>query len=327
MTATLQIFARALLTPDMAFATLADARPQTDESGMPRLVRTTRFAEARIEWQGRRWLLSMPLSSGSMHRITRSAPAIRKLRTELLADYRILPGELRWVAAAGREQCCDLVLQHLPDGRDFDEALLSEDSDRLLAALDRLEAGLRELDFVHNNLKAANLRWSEGRWVPLRYYDARVGEGADASVDAAAFEELRRRISEAPAPQGIVSDTTAAYDAHRPLTGHVWTSHEFEGLVCVEDADGYGYVDAENRPVIPARFIWADDFHEGRAEVETPTGMGLIDREGNFVIAPEYEIVDYDPVGSTIRVRKDGRWAMFDYLGRPLRESGTTTDK
>ena len=326
MTATLQIFARALLTPDMAFATLTDARPQTDKSGMPLLVRTTRFAEARIEWQGRRWLLSLPLSSGAMHRITRSAPAIRKLRTELLADYRILPGELRWTDATGREQCCDLVLQHLPDGRDFDEALLAEDSGRLLAALDRLEAGLRELDFVHNNLKASNLRWSEGHWVALRYYDARVGKGADAGVDAAAFEELRRRISERSAMRGVVSDTTAVYDARRPLTGHVWTSHEFEGLICVEDAGGYGYVDAENRLVIPARFTWADDFHEGRAEVETPTGMGLIDRAGNFIIPPEYEIVDYDPAQSTIRARKEGRWTMFDYLGHPVCESGTINE-
>ena len=46
MIVTLQHFTRALLTPDLSLATLADARPVTEPNGMPRLVRTTRFAEA-----------------------------------------------------------------------------------------------------------------------------------------------------------------------------------------------------------------------------------------------------------------------------------------
>lgn len=324
MTATLQIFSRALQMPDLAFATLTDARPLTDSSGMPRLLRTTRFVEALIEWQDRQWLLSMPLSPASMHRIARSAPAIRRLHSELLADYRILPDELHWTDAAGQEQSCDLTIQLLPEGRDFEEALLTEEPGRLLEALDKLEAGLREMNFSHNNLKATNLRWSAGRWVPLRYYDARISDADHA--DAEAFEELRHRISESSGQQEIVSDTTATYDARRPLAGHVWTSHEFEGLICVEDADGYGYVDAENHPVIPARFLWADDFHEGRAEVETPTGMGLIDREGNFIIPPEYEIVDYNHAESTINARKKGQWSQFDYLGRPICKAGTINE-
>lgn len=68
--------------------------------------------------------------------------------------------------------------------------------------------------------------------------------------------------------------------------------------------------------MIPATFRWAGDFHEGRAEVETETGMGLIDRQGRWILPPHYEIVDYDPVESIVRVRQEGRWAEFDYLGR-----------
>lgn len=124
-----------------------------------------------------------------------------------------------------------------------------------------------------------------------------------------------------------LSDTTASYSPRRRLTGHRWTSHAFEGLVCVEDEGGYGFVDTDNRPVIPARFRWAGDFREGRAEVETETGMGLIDREGRYVIRPEYEIVDYDPAQSVVRVRQHGRWALFDYLGRRLTEFGEADDR
>lgn len=70
--------------------------------------------------------------------------------------------------------------------------------------------------------------------------------------------------------------------------------------------------------VIPSHFLWANDFHEGRAEVQTAEGMGLIDKQGGYVIAPRYEIVEYDPATSISLVRLDGLWARFDYLGRQL---------
>lgn len=328
MIPTLQIFTRALLTPELSLATLSEARPATGADGLPFLIRTTRFAEAEIAWRGERWLLSLPLTPSALPRIERTASVLRRLNTPWLTSYRILPGELRWADASGTERTTDLVLQHLPAGRNFNDALRSELPQTLLAALDALEAALGKLGFSHNNLKSSNLRWANGRLVPLRYHDATFGNPHTA--DAEAFEALRRIVSAAaaqPDPQAgtqqEVHDTTAIYDPRPSFTGHLWTSHLFEGLVCVQDEGGYGYVDAANRPVIPAQYLWAGDFREGRAEVETPTGMGLIDREGNFVIPPAYEIIDYDPAASIVRVRHEGRWALFDYLGRRLTEFGT----
>lgn len=186
----------------------------------------------------------------------------------------------------------------------------------LLAALDTLQAALGELEFTHNNLKETNLRWHRGRFVPIRYYDARIGTAELGTGDREAFAALRHRIAEAPAPRQTANDVTAHYNPLRSLTGHRWTSHVFEGLVCVEDDNGFGFVDTDNNPVIPAQFVWAGDFREGRAEVQTQTGMGLIDRRGCYVIPPEYEIVDYDPAASVVHVRNNGHWALFDYLGR-----------
>lgn len=320
MTPTLQTFARALASPDLSFATLADARAATDENGLPQLVRTTRFAEARIAWHGEEWLLFLPLSPAALPRIERTASALRRLNSPWLTSYRILPQELRWVDAAGNAQHCDLVLQHLPRGRDFEEALLAEHAPTLLAALDALQEELRRIGFRHNNLKPGNLRWSGGRFIPLRYHDAHLGEGSDN--DREAFAALRSRI-ETCSGTSQAHDVAAAYSPLRRLEGHRWTSHVFEGLVCVEDQTGYGYVDTENRTVIPPQFLWAGDFREGRAEVQTAEGMGLIDREGRFVIPARYEIVDYDPVESVVHVRQNGRWALFDYLGRRLTEFGT----
>lgn len=311
---------QALLTPDLSLATLSDARAVVSDDGFPSLKRTTRLVEAPIVWRGERWLLSMPLAAAVVPRLARTAAAVRPLRSRWLTEYRILPGELRWTDASGEVHTQDLVLQHLPAGYDFDQALLSERPERLLAALAALEAELRRIGFTHGNLKASNLRWTEDRFVVLRYADARVGEPLGA--DAGAFESLRRRIREAAVPCPEVRDVAAPYSARRELTGHRWCSHEFEGLVCVEDETGFGYVDADNRPVIAAQFCWAGDFREGRAEVETPAGMGLIDRTGRYVIPPEFEIVDYDPAASLVRVRKGGLWALFDYSGRRLTDFG-----
>ena len=321
MTATIQHFTRALLTPDLSLATLSDARAVTDRNGMPRMVRTTRFAEAEIEWRGERWLAAMPLTPAALPRIERTASVLGRMNTEHLTQFRILPEEMRWTDALGNERRTGLVLQQLP-GREFAEALLTEDKTVLLAALDTLREALRELEFTHNNLRESNLRWHRGRIIPIRYYDARIGAAENGGADAEAFEALKRRIAEAPMPRQSVNDVEAVYNPVRKLTGHRWTSHVFEGLVCVEDEGGFGFVDTDNNPVIPSQFLWAGDFHEGRAEVQTRTGMGLIDREGGYVIPPEYEIVDYDPAVSIVHVRHGGRWALFDYLGRRLTEFG-----
>ena len=216
-------------------------------------------------------------------------------------------------------------MEALPAGCPFEQALLTQERQTLLAALDTLEGALDELHLRHNNLKASNLRWSAGRLVPLRWHDATFDTPGEA--DAAAFEALRRRIEAGDDVRLQLHDTTAGYAPVPRLSGHLHAGHLFEGLACVEDEAGFGYVDADNRPVIAAQYLWAGDFHEGRAEVETPTGMGLIDRRGDYVIPPRYEIVEYDPATSVSRVRQNGRWALFDYLGRRLTPFGPLPDE
>lgn len=320
MNPTIQTFLRALQTPDTSMRSLTAARAATDAAGLPRLQRSTRFAEAEIEWQRRRWLLSMPLTAAALPRIERTVSRLRQLNTPWLGEYRTLPGELHWEDAAGTARTTDLVLEALPEGCTFGQALLTEKKQTLLAALDALERGLGEMRFRHNNLKASNLRWTAGRLLPLRYHDATFDTPGEA--DAAAFEALRRQIGQAGETQATLHDAEGSYTPAPRLAGHRWAGHLFEGLASVEDEAGFGYVDAENRTVIPAQYLWAGDFHEGRAEVETPTGMGLIDRQGRYVIPPEYEIVEYDPVKSVAHVRRNGRWALFDYLGRRLTPFG-----
>ena len=233
MIPTIRIFTQALLTPDLSFETLGDARAVLGADGLPVLRRTTRFVEAEIEWRGTRHLLSLPLNPSAMFRIERTATALRKINCPALTEYRILPHELHWQDAYSNLQISDLVLQPIPSGGGFSDILHTEYGATLLVALDALEAELKRAGFVHRNLKPNNLIWSDGRLYPLRYHDAVIGP-TEAS-DAADFESLRH-LDNRPviAPQFL------------------WAGDFHEGRAEVQTAEGMGLIDREGKFVLPA---------------------------------------------------------------------------
>lgn len=104
-------------------------------------MRTTRFAEAEIDWRGERWLLSLPLSPAALAAVERTASQAGRLNTEWLTEYRILPGELCWVGCHGASAGLRPGAQRLPAGRSFAEALLTEPAERLLGRARRASGG------------------------------------------------------------------------------------------------------------------------------------------------------------------------------------------
>ena len=179
MTPTIYSFTRALLAPADHFDALRDARIPTGPDGRPRMSRTSRFAEAEIDWRGGRWLVCMPLAPSAVPGIERAAARLRTLRSEWLAEYRLLRDEMRYDDSAGGEHRSDLVLQRLPEGLTFGEALAAEPKERLAAALEALRGELARLGISHGNLKPENLRWSGGRWLPIRWHHVRTEPGGD----------------------------------------------------------------------------------------------------------------------------------------------------
>lgn len=310
---------RALLTPELNFTTLSDATVRCDEQGLPIVHRTTRYMECEIERQGVRYLLSIALSTATAHRDERLMTALRHRHHPLLNSLQLLRNELR---IEGESVPCDVLLQEIV-GRPLREAIPLFTAEELAAAIDHLKEELRSAGITHRNLKLTNLRWFEGRLIPVRYYDAVLNAGGEE--DAAALDRLYEELA-AMTGSSLADEELKHTCLHckELLTGHRWVGNEFEGLTCVEDATGFGFVDTANRMVIPARYRWADDFHEGRAVVETESGMGLINREGHYILPPLYEIVDYRYERSLIQARQAGLWAQFDYLGRQLTPFGTS---
>ena len=88
----------------------------------------------------------------------------------------------------------------------------------------------------------------------------------------------------------------------------------------MEDESGWGFVDSDNRVVVPSVYLWVNDFCEGRAEVETAEGMGLIDKSGRYIIEPRYGVVEYDPRSGCSMARQREEWIEFDYSGQRLVE-------
>lgn len=275
------------------------------------IVRSTLFAQTRVECDGERLLIGMPLAGLSLRRVERLLPLKRHLVSDLVPQIRILREEMQ--CRVGR---CDVLCEVLPDALPLADALASiassEEAAAMLRSLDALQKELRRVDLSHNNLRVENiLIEASGRLRPIRWYYATAGAGGDDE----AIEALRTKIARSAESMALHDVECAAYDVTPRLEGHLTVRSLREGLAAVEDSAGWGFVDSENRPVVESKYIWVNDFREGRAEVETAEGMGLIDRTGAYVIPPVYEIVEFDERRGVVAVRDAGRWAVYDYSG------------
>lgn len=305
----------ALQTPAASCRTLCDAEFARRADGSPALTRTSFFTEAPLVWCGARYLLCVPQCGSAIPRVERTAARMKHLHAECLTSYRILRDELAYTDSTGALRRCDAVLHRLPEGEPLAGCALMHDAGELLAALERLAGELAEIGFTHCNLKPDNLYLTPGgRLVPVRYHFARFDEPGG---DEEAFAALREWIASHAGLGGqSVRDAIAPLyrAAGEPDCGY--RGPMCEGLTCVCGESGYGFVDEAERVAIPLQYLWAGDFAEGRAMVETPTGMRLIDKQGRYVIEPRCEIVEYNAYTGCSRVRSEGLWARFDYLGR-----------
>jgi hypothetical protein len=92
-------------------------------------------------------------------------------------------------------------------------------------------------------------------------------------------EDVGHRVYGYVNEQGAVAIAPAYLDA---LPFH-------EGLAAVQVAAGWGFIDAQGRWVIPARYVAAGSFASGRAPVADAAGRwGYVDHSGRPVIAPQF---------------------------------------
>lgn len=315
--ATITALRAALDAPESHFRTAQSLRWEDEE-----VMRSTLFAEARIQLEGVSYLLAMPLEEKALRRVERFVPLQRHLSCGVVPRIEILRDEMRFYTAGDKAQFSDIMLEAMPDALPLADALSQasgkEEAERLLAAIDTLESRLHKAGISHNNLRVENLTISaEGALYPIRWYYATEGVGGDKEALEALREKVRSTANEELYPREAEQATPML------LNDFSYASEMHEGMIAVENDEGWGFVNYRCEEVIKPQYLWANDFCEGRAEVQTAEGMGLIDRQGNYIIDPIYEAVEWDASDGMARVAKDNEWALFDYSGRQLSEWGT----
>lgn len=298
---------------------------QQMECGDVEIVRSTHFAEARVKFSGKDYLLYLPLQEQSMQHIERFITLQRHALNRIVPLVKILRNEMRYETASGATLYADILLEPLPDALPLVDAIATisdeQEAHRMISSLESLRQALHSADVSHNNIRKENLLIdSRGVIYPIRWFYATDHAGGDdqpleniLNEVAAIVPELNLRASAAP----LNPDAWA-----NGLDDYLYCGNPHEGLIAVESEEGWGYVDCNGCEVIKPQYIWANDFCEGRAEVQTPQGMGLIDKQGEYVIDPIYEAVEFDVDLGWVRVCQDNQWALFDYSGRQMSEWG-----
>ena len=312
--ATISSFRTALLEPEKHFSRLAKMRREEAN-----ILRSTYFVETKVECDGAKMLIYMPLSAVSLRRVERFIPLKRHLTNSIVPQLTILREEMRYADAQGRSVACDILCEPMPEGLPFADAVAciasEEEAAQLVSALDELRAQLLLADVSHNNIREESLYLSDDNRLSLvRWYYATAGAGGDEE----AFDALRQKIISKCENATLREPETDIYHAITPLTGHLSVRFMREGLAAVEHETGWGFVDSDNRIVVEPIYEWVSDFCEGRAEVQTEQGMGLIDRCGEHIIPPFYEIVEYDVVSGCSQALDDEGWHVFNYEGVEL---------
>lgn len=308
---------RSLSDCQSSFSRLTAMRPV--EGCRPQ--RTSRFAEFGVAWREGRWLLCTPLTADAVGSVERMASQLKRVRSEFLTDYEVYRSELEFADSAGGRHACDVVMQRMPDGASLQDVAAVSSRERLCGRLRQMQREFARMGFAHNNLKPCNIILADDeRPVAVRYHFASFGDDA-GKADAAAFDELERYVMSLPESDEespLPSAGESAPDRGVMLPGgceRVGTEHE--QMVVIRREGMYGYADARGTIVVAPQFDCAGDFREGRAEVEYAGRMGLVDKSGKYVIAPEWEYLEYrDDCGISL-VLSDGMWSAIDYEGHP----------
>ncbi len=314
MAATINDFISALHSASTSFSCFEGQGGVCQSRGGAVVSRTTHFADGVVECLGRRYMLSLPLTTEGHAMAQRAAVKLRLFVSPLFLEYRLLRSAMSYVDACGQAALSDILLHEIPFGPTLSEGMMSCEASRLFAAIDTMEREFARLDFVHSNLTPENIIITpENHLYPLRLHYSVVGGGQSDE-----FDSLRSAVATAHGVEIPMASLGEPLPLECDLEGFGYSNvgNLFEGLRVAQSGDLYGYINDAGQMIIPAQFLWAGDMCEGRAEVQTPDGMGLIDAQGEYIIEPHFEIVEFDVRTGHSRVRKNGEWATYDYEGR-----------
>lgn len=200
---------------------------------------------------------------------------------------------------------------------------------RLYGAIARLERGLNGCGCYFDGANFTADQLIVGADLEI-YPSHLLGLRFDAGVSArGCCDELRGWLHDVSGGCDLSCADTDLYGADfsvgRPpiVSGHIWCGMPHEDRIAVKDASGYGFVNEENRCVIPSKYQSVTSFKEGRSVVESSRGYGLIDVWGDYILEDMYEDMSYDFATGITIAKRCGIWCSYDYCGAMVEEFGS----
>lgn len=277
------------------------------------LTRTKYFAECRAEHDDKVFMVYAPITPKSMTMI-RLANSVLPANSSHVQKLHIVDNEILCVGL--EMHLCPMIIEPLPEGTLLSEALYTHSRERLVRGLDVLRSELERHDISINHLHPNSIIVDRTyRWHIIRPYYATHGFGNDAE----AFDKLNELIARYSLSD--VYDSNTLHEDFAPYGAGDRTNRYriCEGLRRFSTSEGFGYEDDKGLVVIKAMFRSASDFMEDRAIIEGHNHKwGVIDKRGRYIIAMEYDYVEFHLDDGTSEVTLDDRTAIFDYFGKQL---------
>ena len=316
-------FKEALSAPSLHFKRLRRVEPLL-RNGAPIVRRTHTAIESEIVLDGQRYLLFLPFHSKSIRHIHELEMETRERSRGPLIENRIFDEELTLVDSLGNKHLFDIVLQELPDGAIFSEAVNRYHTAYLLNAIRKMKERMDSIGFRHNNLNPANvIICDSGVARPLRYWYAEWEEYTDNDIsqlieliDINCNDELDLALSY------IACDYDEGYSA---------TPRQRKGITALRKGSRYAFIDEDGVPITRFVYSWVGDFCEGRAIVTKGNKMGAINSEGRKVIPVIYNTLEFDVETGIFTATNDKYRYFLDYEGvricRTKLEKGATANR
>ncbi len=257
-----------------------------------RIVRRAAYIRLLFSSDASMYQITIPMTRVFLERCREMTKRVVARQSAILPQYNLTTISCTKVSAAGAKITAEAIVQELPQGELFSQAIeqsIEGESTPLFIALDALERGLQREKIGIKGLRTDEIiLGKDGLLYPFCYDDATFDEMSESSVDGLR-ELLTERFGMVSSGRVNLADDPYHETLCERLGGYLSRRKAVDGLSAVEDLGGWGFVDEYNRSVVEAKYMRVSDFADGFARVQfADSGLwGVIDTEGQIVSIEE----------------------------------------
>ncbi|MFI3269240.1 MAG: WG repeat-containing protein [Rikenellaceae bacterium] len=312
--------------PERFYIELADMELFGDEPWV-HVKRTENAIELIADWRADENShpvnIIIPVTEEAMEMLVEINAELVRLRAPFLTQYQLHRAVAWRIDQRTQPTLCRAMMQQLPLGERLSIAAIGASvrtAERLYAAVDNLEQAMSICGVRFDSLRPEDLIVGiDGRLYPFRYDNIYFEVDDQDRIVAAEppleeCQQLRKEIEElcshAPQQSHYPTETNPYSSSLSDIYGgYIYCREPHEGLIAVEDMDGWGFVDEMHSVVVEPKYLSVSDFKGGFAVVQIAEDelYGLIDRRGRFILEPIYTLLEVDKSSGDITIELGGK--------------------